>query len=572
MIAARAHSQSIFLLARVYLYSDSKTILMNRTSALVCFAFLQSLFLTAQTDYSNFSRQTDRINTMVKSHPQLIKVKSLGKTKGGKDIWQITIGRGDTEKKPAVAIIGGTEGYHILGTELAIGFAENILQGANTDSIKNVLDKTTFYIFPNMSPDAMEQYFAPLKYERLGNASATDDDRDGKTDEDPFDDLDGNGKITGMRVESTIGNYTTHPDDPRILIKADPGKTEKGKYILYTEGKDNDQDGIFNEDGAGGIAFNKNLSYKFLPFTAGSGDFPVSESESRALLDNLYEMYNIYAVVSFGTNNNLSTPFTYNATAATQALVSGWQEADIKMNNMVSELYNKMVNLKDAPKTTPAGGDLLSWAYFHYGRYSFSTPGWWLPKTKPDSAKNEKAFTVDDASAQYMRWTTQQGITNTYTAWKQIQHPDFPNQKVEVGGIDPFVLMNPPYKLVPDLVKKHTGFLVKMAEARPELDVVNIKTEKIGGSLTRVTADLINKGAFASHSKLGERSYWVKRITVKVNIGNKQSVVSGRKTQVLNSLEGYGSLKLSWLVKGSGKITIDAGSPTTGSKSIDVNL
>ncbi|MEI9909865.1 MAG: M14 family metallopeptidase [Bacteroidota bacterium] len=525
----------------------------------------------AQTGYSNFSQQTTRINALAKNYPQLAKVKSLTKTASGKDIWQLTIGTGNTDTKPAVVIVGGVEGNYIIGAELAIGFAESLLQGSNTDSIKALLNKTTFYIFPDMSPDAMEQYFAPLQYERQGNATITDDDRDGKTNEDGYDDLDGNGKITWLRVESPVGDYKTHPDDARVLLKADLNKGEKGKYIILTEGSDNDKDGQFNEDGEGGIAFNRNLTYKHPTFSAGAGEFAASETETRALLDYLFEQFNVYAVVSFGSNNNLSTPFAYNATTANQPLIGSWLQQDVKVDSMVSDLYNKTVNLKDAPKTSAGGGDFLSWAYYHYGRYSFSTPGWWVPKTKPDTTKGEKAFIIDDAAANYLRWAGQQGITNTFTEWKTIQHPDFPGQKTEVGGIDPFVLINPPYKLVPDLVKKHTDFLVKFAANQPELDIINVKTEK-AGALTRITVDVINKGALASHSKLGERSYWVKRINVKVNTSGNQSVISGKKIQLLNSLEGYSSQQLTWLIKGTGKLTIEAGSPTTGSKTIDVTL
>jgi hypothetical protein len=525
----------------------------------------------AQTNYSNFSQQTNRLNALAKSYPQLAKLRSLTKTTGGKDIWQLTIGSGNTETKPAIVVVGGVEGNYIIGTELAIGFAENLLQGSTTDSIKALLNKTTFYIFPNMSPDAMEQYFASLQYERQGNATITDDDRDGKNNEDGADDLDGNGKITWLRVESPVGDYKPHPDDARVLIKSDLSKGEKGKYILLTEGSDNDKDGAFNEDGDGGVWFNKNLTYKHPSFSPGAGEFPASENETRALLDYLFEQFNVYAVVSFGSNNNLSTPFAYNALTANQPLIGSWLQQDVKVDSMVSDLYNKTVSMKDAPKTSAAGGDFLSWAYYHYGRYSFSTPGWWVPKTKPDTTKGEKAFTIDDATVNYLRWASQQGISNTFTEWKTISHPDFPGQKVEVGGVDPFVLINPPYKLVPDLVKKHANFLVKLASNQPDLDIINVKTEKVGG-LTRITLDLVNKGAFASHSKLGERSYWVKRINVKVNTAGSQSVISGKKIQVLNSLEGYSSQQLSWLIKGSGKLTIEAGSPTTGTKSVDVTL
>ena len=534
-------------------------------------AVLFSSVAMAQNNYSNYAQQTSRLNALAKNYPQLAKLTTLTKTTGGKDVWQLTLGSGDADTKPAIVIAGGTEGNHILGTELAIGFAENLLQGSNSDSIKALLNKTTFYIFPNMSPDAMEQYFASLQYERQGNSSSTDDDRDGKPDEDGFDDLDGNGKITWMRVESPIGDYKTHPDDPRVLIKADLSKGEKGKYLLFSEGSDNDKDNLFNEDGEGGVWFNKNFSYRHPSFTQGSGEFPVSENETRALADYLYERFNVYAVLSFGTNNNLSSALAFNSQAASQPVVAGWQLADVKADSMVADLYNKTVNLKDAPKTSPGGGDFFSWAYFHYGRYSFSTPGWVVPKSKPDTTKGEKALTIDDMGAHYLRWMNQQNLPAAFTEWKQIQHPDFPGQKTEVGGFDPFALNTPPYKFVADIVKKHSGFIIKLAACQPEIDMVNVKTEKVG-SLTRITLDIINKGALASHSKLGERSYWVKRINVRVNTGANQSVISGRKIQTLNSLEGYGLQQLTWLIKGSGKLTIEAGSPTTGSKTIDVSL
>lgn len=534
-------------------------------------AVLFSSVAMAQNNYSNYAQQTSRLNALAKNYPQLAKLRTLTKTTGGKDVWQLTLGSGDADTKPAIVIAGGTEGNHILGTELAIGFAENLLQGSNSDSIKALLNKTTFYIFPNMSPDAMEQYFASLQYERQGNSSSTDDDRDGKPDEDGFDDLDGNGKITWMRVESPIGDYKTHPDDPRVLIKADLSKGEKGKYLLFSEGSDNDKDNLFNEDGEGGVWFNKNFSYRHPSFTQGSGEFPVSENETRALADYLYERFNVYAVLNFGTNNNLSSALAFNSQAASQPVVAGWQLPDVKVDSMVADLYNKTVNLKDAPKTSPGGGDFFSWAYFHYGRYSFSTPGWVVPKSKPDTTKGEKALTIDDMGAHYLRWMNQQNLPAAFTEWKQIQHPDFPAQKTEVGGFNPFALNTPPYKFVADIVKKHSGFIVKLAACQPEIDMVNVKTEKVG-SLTRITLDIINKGALASHSKLGERSYWVKRINVRVNTGANQSVISGRKIQTLNSLEGYGLQQLTWLIKGSGKLTIEAGSPTTGSKTIDVSL
>jgi hypothetical protein len=512
------------------------------------------------------------VQTIGKNFSQHATVKSIGTTAGGKDLWMITIGTGNTSTRPAIAVIGGVEGNHLLGTELALGFAENLLRGVNTDSIKSLLTRTTYYVFPNMMPDATENYFSKLRYERTGNATETDDDRDGTLNEDGYDDLDGNGKITWMRVESPIGDYRTHPDDARILIKTDIAKKEKGRYKLFSEGSDNDKDGFFNEDGPGGVALNKNLTFRHPSFTPGSGEFPVSEKESRALLDQLFELFNVHTIISFGSNNNLTTPVAYNAAAAAQRIVAGYQETDAKMNALVSELYNDVMGVKDAPKTTPAGGDLLSWGYYHYGRNSFSTPGWWPPKAKPDTAKKEKAFTVEDEQANYLRWSSQQQMTPEFTPWKVIQHPDFPGQVVEVGGMDPFVTMNPPFKLVPALIQKHTDFLIRLASYQPDLEIVNVKSEKLGNNVIRISADIVNKGALASHTKLGERSYWVKRIAVKLTTASGQNLISGKKSQLLNTVEGYSTQKLSWLVKGNGSVSIEAGSPATGNKKVTVPL
>src|SRR4051812_20378664 len=106
-------------------------------------------------EYSNAGEQANRLQALTKNYPGLVSLRSLVKTTGGHDIWLLTIGTGKTESKPAIAVVGGTEGNHLLGTELAIGFAENLLKGSGTDSIKQLLARTTYYVFPNMSPDAM---------------------------------------------------------------------------------------------------------------------------------------------------------------------------------------------------------------------------------------------------------------------------------------------------------------------------------------------------------------------------------------------------------------------------------
>ena len=140
-----------------------------------CIGCLQ---LSAQNQYSNFRTMSQKIDALTREYPSLCSAKSIVKTAGGKDIWVLTIGTGDKDNKPGIAVFGGVEGSHLLGKELALGFAESLLKESSSTEIKELLDKITFYVFPDVSPDATEQFFSDLKYERTVNSRSTDDDRD----------------------------------------------------------------------------------------------------------------------------------------------------------------------------------------------------------------------------------------------------------------------------------------------------------------------------------------------------------------------------------------------------------
>jgi hypothetical protein len=51
-----------------------------------------------------------------------------------------------------------------------------------------------------------------------------------------------------------------------------------------------------------------------------------------------------------------------------------------------------------------------------------------------------------------------------------------------------------------------------------------------------------------------------------------QQLISGKARQTLGALSGQSSETLSWLIKGSGRFSIEAGSPATGSKTIQITL
>lgn len=523
---------------------------------------LTTIQISAQSDYSNYSKFTQDLKNLQRANSSNSKLEELTTTVGGHKIWALTLSKGNAENKPAIAIVSGVDGKHILGPEMALKVAENILKNH-----ADVLEKTTFYIFPNMSPNATENYFSSLKHYKNGNAKNTDDDRDGETNEDPFDDLNKDGFITMMRIEDVTGDYILSEEDDRMLVKADKNKGQSGKYKLMSEGIDNDKDGQFNEDGKGGILFNKNFSFDYPYFKPGAGEHPVSEKENRALLDFLYEQWNVYAIITFGPENNLSNPLKYNASGAKKRVVTSILKEDADLNKFLSEKYNTITGTKDAPVSTGNGGDFFQWSYFHFGKLALATPGWWVPQVKDSAKKSSKNKYVN-----YLRWAKQENISNAFVDWKQVNHPDFPNQKVEIGGITPYKMINPPYKMVEEISKKHTEFILELAKMQANITLQNVTSEEVGSGLTRITVDVHNSGLLPTHTEMSKKSRWLRKIKVAIKLNKNQEIISGQEITLVDSIDGDSSLQFTWLIKGNGNVVVEAGTSHTGTDTATIKL
>ena len=519
-----------------------------------------AIILSAQ-DYSNMAQITKRAQALKDKYPDKVQLKSLGKTTVGYDIWVLTLGKGETSRHPAIAITGGVDGRHLLGVEMAMGIAENLLTQPDIDAI---LAQNTYYIFPNVNPDATEQYFAPLRYERTLNGRKTDNDRDGTVGEDPFEDLNNDKMITKMRIESPKGTHIESSVDPRILIKADLSKGEVGKYLLLSEGIDNDKDGLFNEDGEGGVNFNKNFTFMYKNFQPEGGDWAVSEVESKAVADFLFDAFNVHTVISFSLHNNIS-----RASKALSTRQTGYgpeNSDDSQFYSYVTSLYNQSVPGITNTTALPAeGGEFHTWAYQHYGRYSFATPGWWPVSTNKATEGNLELT--------YLDWAAANSVTDVFLPWTVvINHPDFPDNKVEVGGIKPYLMYNPPYKMVNDLVKQHTSFVTSITKAAPRISIVSFKKETLDKNISRVTLVIKNNGVMPTINQIGERSQYLKYITTQLKLASGQKLMNGNLKTMRPVLKGGETVELVWLVQGSGKLSVETGTPTAGYATAEVTL
>ncbi|NKB89338.1 MAG: hypothetical protein GKS06_14055 [Acidobacteria bacterium] len=415
----------------------------GRPAALLAFGMTALLLAssggaTAQTGaYHDFDAMTSALRAAVDGSSSA-SMRALGTSAEGREIWLVEIaGDGDLDPaaRPAVLVVGNLEGNHVVGSEIAVGIVQHLLSGA--DGTADVLANNTVYVVPRLNPDGAEAMFAAVQRHRAGNGRPVDDDNDGRTDEDPADDLNGDGVITMMRVEDPEGAYVADADDPRLMRRADAAKGESGQYSVYWEGTDDDGDSFYNEDGVWGVDLNRNFQHAYPYWQPDAGRHMVSESETRALMDFVVAQRNIAAILAFGLSDNLVTDYDGQgnpgglagldllqyATASNDDVhdvgvfrqgggfgggfgfffgggggggvplrgaqvgrdndpTSGRRpETTFHANDReyfapLSEQYKALTGIESVGLNRGAEGAFFQFGYFHYGVPSFTTPGW----------------------------------------------------------------------------------------------------------------------------------------------------------------------------------------------------
>ena len=280
---------------------------MKRLSAIKSLLLLTAAILlapclaSAQQGYSDPAGVNRRIEQLRQGYPSLVKVHKMAVTPGGREMLMIEIGKSGAGV-PAIFVGANMSGITPIATGAALSLASRIVSDASLTS------NLTWYIVPLGNPDAYARYFGTPLWSDTGNDLPFNDDTDDLTDEDGFNDLDGNGIITQMRVKAPDGTWVEVEGEPRLMRKADAARGEKGVYRLYTEGIDDDGDGQYNEDGPGGTNVNINFPHLFKNFGRRSGLYAGSEPESAAILKFAFQHPEIAMVISFGQTNYLLSP------------------------------------------------------------------------------------------------------------------------------------------------------------------------------------------------------------------------------------------------------------------------
>ncbi len=395
--------------------------------------------------YLDFDDLTSELRSLVNGSSAAT-MRTIGTSREGRDIWLIEIANTSgtlVTERPGLLVVGNLEGDHVVGSQLALETIRYLLSSDEAD-----LDNQVFYVVPRLNPDGAEAMFAVVKHDRRRNALPYDDDNDGRVDEDPPDDLNGDGVITVMRVPDASGTYLQDPDDPRLVKEADAAEGETGAYTIHWEGRDNDGDGFLNEDGPGGVDLNRNFQHVYPYWEADAGPYMVSEPESRALMGFMIANRHIGAIITYGHSDNLVSPPDASGDLADPNILglhaaadaangdifeqgvfgggggggfrfgggglpgavprlrgaqpgrdndpqSGRRPAetvnkqDLSYFEVVSDAYKEITGIEKVGYNRVAEGAFFQWGYYQFGVPSFSTQGWALPDPEVDEEDEE---------------------------------------------------------------------------------------------------------------------------------------------------------------------------------------
>ena len=554
-------------------------------------------------DFAHY-HTNDEVNAFLaqwaKEYPNLVDLYSVGKTFEGRDIMQITITNKATGKdtdKPAMFVEGNRHSGEVTAAECALWFGWTILSNYGKDSeLTKMVDETALYLKPKNNPDGSELYLNTAQSNR-STVRPYDDDGDGLLDEDPPEDLDGDGLILQMRkkVEPGKGTMILDPADKsgRLMKRAPAGK---GDYIVYSEGVDNDGDGRYNEDGIGGLDLHRNYVENWRPMPGldltgrgwtqgGAGEYPLSETETRAVVLFLLQHPN----VSIGQTMDTTVPMLLHGPSTSRMDEAMFPE-DLKIYKNFDAEGKKITGYARAgdtyfdyatggdrremagmmrggegpgsegtpgepqpPRGSPLFGHSPDFGYLYYGSVWYGDELW--------NGGRVKDYDGDGVVTplEQLRFIDEELGGRYFSPWHKYNHPQL--GEVEIGGFNPkFWSQNPPPELLEEWIKKEGLFNLYLYKSLPRVKISggSARPSKTVKGAYEITVTLKNAGILPTALKMADRVKIVRPDNVTLSLPAGVQFAGSRARQEIAYLQGGQTLDVRWTVKSDKPISGEA--------------
>ncbi|MEW5981846.1 MAG: M14 family metallopeptidase [Acidobacteriota bacterium] len=463
-------------------------------------------------DFKHYHTYTETVSFLkqwTQQYPNLLDLYVVAQSFGGVDIYQVTLTNKKTGKhtdKPAMYVEGNRHSGEVTAGESALWMLHHMLTRYGTDpDITRLVDTNTYYFRPVNNPDGSLLYLETAQTNR-STIRPVDNDRDGLLDEDPAEDLDGDGFVRQMRVKVEMGKGDSVIDtrDPkgRLMRRVGAGK---GDYLLLAEGLDNDRDGRVNEDGVGGLDLHRNYPENWRPETeetsrgftqGGAGEYPMSEVETRAVVAFLLTHPNVSVVNTMDTTVPMllrppsTSPSDERMYPEDLALYKAFDTRgkEITGYTRAGDVY------ADYGRNNPLFGHSPDFGYWQYGAIWYGDELW----NGGNVGDYNKDGVVNDELDQ-LQYNDKELKVSRFQPWTKIIHPEY--GEAEVGGWNPkFWRQNPPPELLETWAEKEARFNLMLAASLPKVIVAEPTITQKGNEYT-IEVSLENQGVIPTALK-----------------------------------------------------------------------
>ena len=429
--------------------------------------------------YLRYDELTAWLQGMADANPDLVAVEQYGSSYEGRPLWLVTMtdhATGAHDTKPAHWVDASIHAVELTATVSACHLIHYLVAGhaAGDPTIVEALKTRTFYVVPRVNPDGAERVLADNPTFRRSSVRPWPWADGVRLPGLHVGDVDGDGRILGMRIADPDGAWMPHPDDERLLIPvpADGPPPGTRRYRLLAEGTVHDYDNftIPKPRPPEALDLNRNFPAGWGTGVPGSGDHPLSEPEIDALVRAIVARPNICGYNAYHTSGGwILRP---SSMLADSTLPPGdiWAWKQLAERGTALTGYTSHSIFEDFtwdPADTMSGA-ADDWVYEHLGIYGWTTEYWDVVMAATGHKQSTHFWyygPTDDEALAVLRWCDEHH-PGGHVDWYGFEHPQLGT--VELGGWNTLsVWDNPPPDLLPSEVAPHAEFAVYQAMCSP---------------------------------------------------------------------------------------------------------
>lgn len=550
--------------------------------------------------YHTYAELTAHLEELVAAYPGLAALSSIGKSYEGRELWLVQItnqATGVHDHKPGYYIDANLHAGEVTGTACALYTIWYVLtRYGQDDEITRLLDQTSLYVIPRVSPDGAEKYLtSPYHLRSSVRPYPYDEPQDGLQ----LEDVDGDGSILQMRFADPDGEWKVSDRDARLMVPRLPHEEGGRYYRLYFEGRIHNYDGVEIKIAPlpWGLDLNRQFPVNWEPEAKqpGAGPFPLSEPETRALAEFLLGQKNTAGGQSYHTTTGV-------------ILRPSSLRSDEKMNPKDLSAFRAIgkvgeqltgypsVSVHDGfayQKENPIKGVFLDWCYDHLGILLYSTELWDLrvraglarvPFLQPAAERDLEA-----EGLALLAFNDRELAGEGFVNWYDFEHPQL--GPVQLGGWRmKELLQNAPPRFLKAEAHKNALFTLRHAAAAPRLEIAAARAEHLGEGVFRLEAVLKNRGYLPTNiTEMAKQNKTARPVTVELSLPEGAELILGKVKEEVGHLEGRvvampmfypgnasvaREKRVEWILKapGGGAVSLTAVSEKAGRKVAVVDL